>query len=627
MGPVGDQFVDEHTLMSVSVPINNPGGGPVTWGVTGPPGMSISPSGVITWTPGELDGGTSHIVDVEATVGASTATTSFTVNVIETNTPPVIDPISDVTIDEGGTAMADANASDSDVPVQGPTFSLASGPGGASVNPSTGEFSWVTDEADGPGAHQVTIRVRDDGSGLLTDETTFTVFVEEVNQAPTLNPISDKEVTAGANLTFAVSATDPDQPANQLTYTLEPGAPGGASIDPFSGQFDWTPSAGEVGDHTVTVRVTDDGDPAMSDTEEFMVTVNAASLVIAYTGDHSGEYTDPSTLSVRITDALNNPIQGLPITFTLGSFVGIDTTDANGDAEVTNILNQPAGMPGVTVSFGGNGTFVGFSQDEPYEILREKVMVTYLGDTSVVTGSSLVDRAAVRLYATAFQEADGYLGNLTGQALQYGGYFPGNVSNTPDVTAGPAPINANGRSMVFNDFPAAVYTFKVSMAANDYWRVVPAVQFGMMIKVGANREVSGAGWVPFGLGNGHANFNFNVSYTLKKARGSSTFSFVGADGASYNVQATELMEGALILGAGSQSWKSAFTGLAKVVRTMGGSQQAFFDVPFTVDAWDGEMARPWAPDAYGILLLDQSGYIWLETPRILNLGGGNIKIR
>jgi hypothetical protein len=245
----------------------------------------------------------------------------------------------------------------------------------------------------------------------------------------------------------------------------------------------------------------------------------------------------------------------------------------------------------------------------------------------VVTGSPTVDRAAVRMYATAFQEADGYLGTLTGQSLVYGGFLPGNVGPTPDVTAGPAPINANGRSMVFRDFPVASYTFKVNLAANDYWRVVPAVQFPMNIGLGAERESSGAGWVPFGLGNGHANFNFKVSYSSKKARGNSTLSFDGTDGANYYVEATALMEGSLILGSGTNSWKSAFTGLAKVVRTMGGSQQFFYDVPFTVDAWDGAMANPWVMDAYGILLLDQNGYIWIETPGILDLGGGNIKIR
>ena len=148
IGPVGDQFVDEHVLMSVAVPINNPGGGPVVWTVDGPAGLTISPTGNVTWTPGELDGGNTYPVEVEATSGANSASTTFDVTVIETNTPPVIDPIADVSVNEGDTAVADANGSDSDIPVHNLTFELASGPSGSSVNPATGEFSWATDEND-----------------------------------------------------------------------------------------------------------------------------------------------------------------------------------------------------------------------------------------------------------------------------------------------------------------------------------------------------------------------------------------------------------------------------------------------------------------------------------------------
>lgn len=629
IGPVGDQFVDEHALMSVAVPINNPGGGPVTWTVDGPAGMTISSSGTVMWTPGELDGGNTYPVEVEATSGASSATTSFNVTVIETNTPPVIDPIADVSVDEGGTAMSQATASDSDIPVQSLTFSLATGPSGATVHPSTGAFSWPTDEADGPGSYPVTVRVRDNGSGLLTDETTFTVFVEEVNQAPVLDAITDKAVTIGATLSFTATASDADLPANQLTFTLEPGAPEGATIDPMTGAFDWTPGPGTAGSHVVAVRVTDDGEPTMSDTDQFLITVEPASLVVTYDGDHSGEYSDPTTLSVRITDSLNNPITGLEMTFTLGTFAGTDTTDSNGEASVSLVLDQPAGSPGVTIDFTGNGTFEPFTRNEAYEILREKVMVTYLGDAAVVTGSNVVTRAAVRLYATAFQEADGYPGDFSGQALLYGGFLPGNTGSVPDVSAGPAPIDGSGRSMFFMDFPAHAYEFEIEVAANDYWRVAPAVQFNLNIGVGVPRETNGSGWVPFGGGNGHGNFNLRIAYILKRAGGRSSFDFTSEDGHRYMVEMTELMQGALILGAGSDGWKSAITGLARVVKTHSstGQQTTFVNVPFTVDAWDGSRAIPMMPDAYGILLLDHNGYIWLETPDVLNLGGGNIQVK
>jgi hypothetical protein len=53
--------------------------------------------------------------------------------------------------------------------------------------------------------------------------------------------------------------------------------PSGPSIDPNSGAFTWTPTAGQApGPHSVTIRVTDDGVPALFDEETIQIAVNAA---------------------------------------------------------------------------------------------------------------------------------------------------------------------------------------------------------------------------------------------------------------------------------------------------------------------------------------------------------------
>jgi hypothetical protein len=629
IGPVGNQFVDEHTLMSVSVPINNPGGGPVTWNVIGPAGMTISPTGVINWTPGELDGGTSHNVDVEAMVGASTATTSFTVNVIETNTPPPITERPNQNVDEGGMVSVDFDATDPDIPVQILTFSLASGPAGATVNSVTGVFEWTTNESHGPGTFPVTVRVTDNGDGLLFDETTFDVIVAEVNEAPTVGTITDKTVAVGSTLSLTATAMDPDVPVNTLTFSLDAGAPSGATIHAQTGAFSWTPGIGDVGNHLIVVRVTDDGNPAMSDTEDFNVHVIAPSLSAEYTGDHAGEYSDPTTLSMRVTDNLGNPIQNLSIDFALGTYAGSDLTDSNGVAEVTLILNQPAGNPGVTISFAGNGSYDPFSRNEAYEILREKVIVSYFGDTNVMTASPQITRGAIRLYATAVQENDGFPGNFTGAMLMYKGFLAGNPGPTPDVEAGPVPIGANGRAVTFKSVPVGEYSFDVKMADNDYWRVAPSVQFGM--KVSPNNgifEATGSGWVPFGVGNGHGTYQFKVGKDKAVETGASTFVYDSTDGFRYSIAVTSWLQGAVIRGTGSQAWKTAFTGYGTVVKTnlLTGVATTFLGMPVTFDAWDGNLA-PNKPDAYGVLVLDGQGLVWLETPTILNIGGGNIMIK
>ncbi len=93
--------------------------------------------------------------------------------------------------------------------------------------------------------------------------------------APVLDAISDYAVEEGANLTFTARATDADTPAQTLTYTLLAGAPQGAGIHPLSGVFTWTPSESQgPGSYPITVQVSDNGGPPLSDARTFTVTVN-----------------------------------------------------------------------------------------------------------------------------------------------------------------------------------------------------------------------------------------------------------------------------------------------------------------------------------------------------------------
>jgi hypothetical protein len=154
------------------------------------------------------------------------------------------------------------------------TFSLDAGaPAGASIDPQTGVFSWTPTEAQGPGSYAITVRVTDNGTPPLSATQTFTVTVHEVNQPPVLAAIADRTVNAGATLAFTNSATDPDLPPNTLSFSLD-AAPPGAAIGPSNGVFSWTaPPTSVPLTNTVTVRVTDNGTPPLSDTKSFTLVV------------------------------------------------------------------------------------------------------------------------------------------------------------------------------------------------------------------------------------------------------------------------------------------------------------------------------------------------------------------
>ena len=102
---------------------------------------------------------------------------------------------------------------------------------------------------------------RDQLIGLLPGNT---------DHAPILDPIGDREVTAGGHLSFVVDATDQDGDA--LTFSAT-GLPPGASFDPISREFAWTPGAADVGTHSgVRFSVSDAQE---SDAEEIAITVDA----------------------------------------------------------------------------------------------------------------------------------------------------------------------------------------------------------------------------------------------------------------------------------------------------------------------------------------------------------------
>ena len=98
-------------------------------------------------------------------------------------------------------------------------------------------------------------------------------FVDGPNVAPTIAPVSNYTLSANMVFSIPVTATDLDAPPQTLTYSLD-AAPAGATIDPVSGLFAWTPTTAQAGGtNTVIVRVTDNGVPSMSATRSFVITV------------------------------------------------------------------------------------------------------------------------------------------------------------------------------------------------------------------------------------------------------------------------------------------------------------------------------------------------------------------
>ena len=96
------------------------------------------------------------------------------------------------------------------------------------------------------------------------------------NEAPVLELIGNKTVAEGQTLTFTVAATDPDGDA--ITYSAT-NLPAGATFDPASRTFTWTPDYTQSGTYNdVTFTVTD-GD--LSSSESITISVTNVPLLTA----------------------------------------------------------------------------------------------------------------------------------------------------------------------------------------------------------------------------------------------------------------------------------------------------------------------------------------------------------
>ncbi|HEX5221861.1 MAG TPA: lamin tail domain-containing protein [Verrucomicrobiae bacterium] len=194
-------------------------------------------------------------------------------NSVPTNTAPVLDALVNRTVAEGTLLTFTATATDADLPPQTLTFSLEAGaPTGANIS-SSGVFSWIPTEAQGPGSYPITVRVTDNGAPPASAIQPFTVTVLEANQAPQLAALSDVSLLAGRTLNLTNTATDADLPAQTLTFQLM-SAPAGMTIDPVDGRLTWRPLISQSGTtNSVTVRVVDNGPSSLADTKTFSAIV------------------------------------------------------------------------------------------------------------------------------------------------------------------------------------------------------------------------------------------------------------------------------------------------------------------------------------------------------------------
>jgi len=370
LSPIGNQSVALGGSLAVAVSATDPDANQtLTYSLNpgAPNGAAINAgSGLFTFTPGAgvLAGG--YPVTVTVTDNGTpplSDSKSFTVTVTKpspTNSPPVISPIADRTVALGSSLSFNVVATDPD-PNQTLTYGLNPGaPNGAAIKASSGLFTFTPGPGVIAGAYPVTLTVTDNGAPPLSDSKSFTITVTNpapTNSPPVLSPITNRTVRVGASLSFTVTATDPD--ANQtLTYGLNPVIPNGAVINPTNGLFTFVAGDGvAAGDYPVSVTVTDNGAPPLSDTKSFIITITnpvptnlppVLSLITNRTVSLGGSL----TFTVTATDP--NANQTLTYSLNPGAPSGASLNSTNGAFSFTS--GAGVGTYPITVTVTDNGS-------------------------------------------------------------------------------------------------------------------------------------------------------------------------------------------------------------------------------------------------------------------------------
>ncbi len=452
----------------------------------------IATNGVFTftWTPIEEQGPSNYLVTVIVTdngVPASSASETITISVLEVTTAPVLAAIGNKTVNEGVLLNFNASATDGDLPAQALNFNLDAGaPSGASIT-SGGVFTWTPTEAQGPGSYNVTVRVTDSGVPPLSAFETITISVNESNIAPSLAAIGTKTVVKNTQLSFSAVGSDLDSPAQTLTYSLDSGAPSGASINPTTGAFTWTPNNSQgPSTNSLTIRVTDNGPGNLSATRTFQVIVlnDNTAPVLAAIGNMEVTTQTLLTFQAMATDAesssqiLTFTLENAPVGASIDPLTGVFTwtpTDEQGPS--TNV---------VTVRVTDSAPFNPLNDSETIQIIVHEFIAPTIAITDVATpaGSdgSFTAEFEITLSAPVARTVTVQYETADGSALGGEDYTPssGTLVFEPGITNLTLDIEVAGKSTVYTN-----RTFFVRLAQATNGVLADAEALGTLLATAA----------------------------------------------------------------------------------------------------------------------------------------------
>jgi hypothetical protein len=491
---------NELQTLTVTASSSNPGLIPT-------PAVSYSSpntTGTLTFTPVALGFGSS-VITVTVNDGSASnniVTRTFTVTVNPVNTPPTLDALTSVTINENALAQSvGLTGISSGAPNETQTLTVTATSSNPSLIPNP-TVTYTSPNAAGSiafapvfqgfGSAVISVSVNDGGTSNNIVIRTFTVTVNAVNQVPTLNApanvtmnenaapqnVSLAGIGAGAanetqTLTVTATSSNPALIPNPTVSYSSPNTTGSLSVAPVATMF---------GSAVISVTVNDGGTSNNVITRTFNVTVNpvnqpptldtpsnlsinenAGVQTVGLTGISSGAANETQTLVVTASSSNPSLIPAPTVTYSSPSATGSlsfkPVTNTFGNATIT-----------VTVNDGGtSNNIVTRTFSVAVGQVNTAPTITAIPDQTVVVGNSTaaipftvgdLESAASTLTLSAGSDNPGLVptGNVT---------FGGSAANRT-VTISPVGTQggvANLTVTVSDGFLTANRVFKLTVRA------------------------------------------------------------------------------------------------------------------------------------------------------------------
>jgi hypothetical protein len=346
---------------------------------------SPNATGSLTFTPVAFGFGSATIT-VSVNDGGATnnlVTRTFTVTVNSVNQAPTLNALADLSINEGaGQQSVNLSGITSGATNESQTLIVTASSSNTGLIP-TPTVTYTSPNATGSirftpvalafGSATITVTVNDGGASNNAVSRTFTVTVNPVNQAPTLNTLANVTINENAALQTVNLSGITSGAANELdtlTVTASSSNPGLVPTPTVNytsanttGSITFTPVAYGYGSATITVTVDDGGASNNVVSRTFTVTVNSANQAptlntlanvalnenasqqtVNLSGITSGATNENQTLTVTASSSNTGLIPTPTVSYTSPSATGsiryTPVANAYGSATVTVTVND-----------------------------------------------------------------------------------------------------------------------------------------------------------------------------------------------------------------------------------------------------------------------------------------------